>query len=659
MPGAPETSSPATDARWEAAVRALAGAHVLALRERWSLRGQPGSVHEAVDEIVADDGPPAVPGPIAAAALAARAAIVADPRWRQLITSLGLSARETEWLALLAACELTPRLNRVLGYLDDRATPAPPTPAIAALLWSWPRGYQPGPASTLARWQLAAPDEDAWNNATPWTADAEIAGYLAGAEDWHAHRAGAAVLDPAGLECLHPALLAQMREAASGVGGAGCEVELVGPAGSGRRTLLAQLAVELGRTPALVDPAAGVRGLRTARLLGALPIWECGEDTVVGVDATPGALTLIARSAPARTTPAGVVRLSWTMPATSAGQRQRLWAARSDRQPPRIIEDWELTPADVEAGAAAGAAASRVVRTRLRAGALETMSALALPYGWDDLVVADQVQAALRRLRNQVLLRQEVLDGWEFRRLCPTTAGVTALFAGPSGTGKTMAAQVLARELELDLYRVDLATVVSKYIGETEKQLAAVFDEAERSNVLIFFDEADALFGQRTRVQDAHDRYANIEIDYLLQRLDTFSGVAILATNRKSDLDAAFLRRLRTVVDFVAPARPERLRLWRLALPERTSTGEAITGVLDHEWLATHLELTGAEIKSIALSAAFDAREEGALISAETVLNASRRELSKRGAVLRVQNSAHPADPAHPANPAHPAAVAR
>jgi SpoVK/Ycf46/Vps4 family AAA+-type ATPase len=281
------------------------------------------------------------------------------------------------------------------------------------------------------------------------------------------------------------------------------------------------------------------------------------------------------------------------------------------------------------------------------------MSPLALPYGWDDLVVPDQVGTALRRLRNQVLLRQEVLDGWEFRRLCPSTAGVTALFAGPSGTGKTMAAQVLARELELDLYRVDLATVVSKYIGETEKQLAAVFDEAERSNVLVLFDEADALFGQRTRVQDAHDRYANIEIDYLLQRLDTFHGVAVLATNRKSDLDAAFLRRLRTVVDFVAPARSERLRLWRLALPARTSTGEPITGLLDHEWLATHLELTGAEIKSIALSAAFDAREEGSLISAETVLNASRRELSKRGAVLRLEQ------PAPPAQPAHPAAVAR
>jgi SpoVK/Ycf46/Vps4 family AAA+-type ATPase len=278
-----------------------------------------------------------------------------------------------------------------------------------------------------------------------------------------------------------------------------------------------------------------------------------------------------------------------------------------------------------------------VLRNRLRRDTSASMSRLDLPYDWGDLVVAGQVEAALRRLTNQARLRRDVLDGWEFRRLCPSSPGITALFAGPSGTGKTMAAQVLARSLELDLFRIDLAAVVSKYIGETEKKLAAVFDEAERSNVLVFFDEADALFGQRTKVHDAHDRYANIEIDYLLQRLDTFRGVAILATNRKSDLDAAFLRRLRTIVDFVAPAAAERLRLWHLALPSHTSTGEPITGLLDHEWLATHLDLTGAEIKSIALSAAFDAREAGGVITMHTVIEASRRELDKRGAVLRLE----------------------
>jgi SpoVK/Ycf46/Vps4 family AAA+-type ATPase len=305
------------------------------------------------------------------------------------------------------------------------------------------------------------------------------------------------------------------------------------------------------------------------------------------------------------------------------------------------ISDWQLTPADIQAGAAAAAAgpavASAVIRRRLRSGSITSMTALDCPYGWDDLVVPEHVEASLHRLRNQVLLTRQVLEDWEFGRLCPATAGVTALFAGPSGTGKTMAAQVIARSLELDLYRVDLAEVVNKYIGETEKRLAAVFAECERSNVMVLFDEADALFGQRTRVRDAHDRFANIEIDYLLQRLDSFSGIAVLATNRKSDLDAAFLRRLRIIVDFIAPAPAERLRLWQLALPSHTSAGEPITDGLDHPWLARHLELTGAEIKSVALAAAFDARHRGELISARHVLDASRRELGKRGSLLRAE----------------------
>ncbi|MDT4997534.1 MAG: hypothetical protein QOD45_1602 [Pseudonocardiales bacterium] len=623
--------------QWLAAVRALAGAHVTAVRERWVARGRPGSVHTAVDEILTADTRDAHSSAVTAAADAARQTIAGDPRWRRLVATLGLDAREVEWLAVLAACELTPRLTRVLGYLDDAVTPAPPTPATAAVLWDWPIGSQPGPASSLTRWQLAAPLDDAWHSTSPWTIDADVAAYLAGREDWAGMRRAARLLDVGGLDCLHPGLLAQMRDAITGVDGMGCEVELVGPPGSGRRTMLGQLAVALGRRPALVADGSGVRGLRTVRLLDATPVW-LGDDQLIGADTSAGGLTLVARATPTRANAEGTVRLSWTMPSTHAMQRRTLWAGLTTDPAPRIVEEWDLTPADVRAGAAAGpAASSRVIRDRLRVGTHDSMSPLACPYDWDDLVVPEHVAGQLRRLRNQVLLTRQVLDGWEFRRLCPSTAGVTALFAGPSGTGKTMAAQVLARSLELDLFRVDLAEVVNKYIGETEKRLAAVFDEAERSGVLMFFDEADALFGQRTRVHDAHDRYANIEIDYLLQRLDTFRGVAVLATNRKSDLDSAFLRRLRTIVDFVAPAREERLRLWRLALPPKTSTGEQITGVLDHDWLATHLELTGAEIKSIVLSAAFDAREAGEVISAKHVLDATRRELGKRGAVLRVE----------------------
>jgi hypothetical protein len=465
---------------------------------------------------------------------------------------------------------------------------------------------------------------------TPWAMDAGIAAFLAGA-DWLSIRRDARAADPGERECLHPVLLAEMAEAVAPLSSA--VVELVGRAGSGRRTLLAQLAGAIGRAPVLIAADSGIRGIRAARLLDGVAVVAASTGDPVAVDTER--VTLVAcEAAPRRDD--GLVRLRWDLPSPTTAQRRRLWAAASDLEPPAAIADWELTPGEIGTAARAGRAAGHALGGSVREQSLTTMQRLPLPYTWDDLVVAGHVADALDRLLVEVRLRTDVLDEWEFRRLAPSSSGITALFAGPSGTGKTMATQVLARELGLDLFRVDLATVVSKYIGETEKQLAAVFDEAERSRILVLFDEADALFGQRTTVRDAHDRYANIEIDYLLQRLDSFRGVAVLATNRKSDLDPAFLRRLRTVVDFVAPAPAERLRLWRSVLPAHTSRGVQVTDNLDHEWLAAHLDLTGAEITAIALGAAFDARKAGSLITLDTVVEASRRELGKRGAVLRV-----------------------
>ena len=235
-----------------------------------------------------------------------------------------------------------------------------------------------------------------------------------------------------------------------------------------------------------------------------------------------------------------------------------------------------------------------------------------------------------------------MLDDWGFSRLTPLGRGTTALFAGPSGTGKTMAAQVLARSLGLELYRVDLAGVVNKYIGETEKHLRAVFDVCERAPVLLLFDEADALFGKRSQVSDAHDRYANIEIDYLLSRMEQFDGMAILTTNRKGDLDTAFVRRLRFIVDFAPPSRREREQLWRLALEGAgDAEGRPLVDDLDWESLARELDLTGAAIKSAALAAAFLARTDSAMIAERHVLAAARRELEKQGVVVR-HNHAEP-----------------
>ena len=245
--------------------------------------------------------------------------------------------------------------------------------------------------------------------------------------------------------------------------------------------------------------------------------------------------------------------------------------------------------------------------------------------GWDDLVLGEEALGLLRQIAGQVHERHRVYQQWGYAQRMNRGFGLSALFAGESGTGKTMAAEVIANELRLHLYRIDLSSVVSKYIGETEKNLRRVFDAAEQGGAILFFDEADALFGKRSEVKDSHDRYANIEINYLLQRMEAFSGLAILASNMKSALDGAFLRRLRFVVNFQFPGPGERARIWRNALPPQVPR-EA----LDYERLA-RFGLSGGNIHSIALNAAFAAAQAGAAVSMPLLLACLRTELRKLG----------------------------
>jgi SpoVK/Ycf46/Vps4 family AAA+-type ATPase len=224
-----------------------------------------------------------------------------------------------------------------------------------------------------------------------------------------------------------------------------------------------------------------------------------------------------------------------------------------------------------------------------------------------------------------------VYDAWGFRRIMNRGFGISALFTGESGTGKTMAAEVIANELHVNLYRIDLSAVVSKYIGETEKNLRQVFDAAEDGGVILFFDEADALFGKRSEVKDSHDRYANIEINYLLQRMEAFRGLAILATNMKSALDQAFMRRLRFVVNFPFPGPAERKLIWERGFPredrERSLSGTPL-GVLDYDHLA-RFNLSGGSIHNVALNAAFLAARAGTSVTMPLIFEAARTEFRK------------------------------
>jgi hypothetical protein len=243
--------------------------------------------------------------------------------------------------------------------------------------------------------------------------------------------------------------------------------------------------------------------------------------------------------------------------------------------------------------------------------------------GWDDLVVPPDTRAMLERLVAQVAHRATVYDAWGFAAASDRGLGVTALFAGASGTGKTLAAEVVAARVGIDLFRIDLSALVSKYIGETEKNLRRVFDAAESGGAILLFDEADALFGRRTEVKDSHDRYANVEVSYLLQRMEAYRGLAILTTNMKDALDSAFVRRLRFIVDFPFPDPASREAIWRLAFPP----GAPAQG-LDPAKLA-RLGVTGGNIRSIALDAAFRAASEHRPIVMSDVLDAARAEYRK------------------------------
>ncbi|MCF6155890.1 MAG: ATP-binding protein [Candidatus Brocadia sp.] len=250
-------------------------------------------------------------------------------------------------------------------------------------------------------------------------------------------------------------------------------------------------------------------------------------------------------------------------------------------------------------------------------------------YTWDDIVLPSDQLAQLREICNQATYRHIVYGEWGFDRKLSLGKGLNALFSGPSGTGKTMAAGIIAHELGLDLYKIDLSQVVSKYIGETEKNLDKIFTEAQTSNAILFFDEADALFGKRSEVKDAHDRYANIEIGYLLQKMEEYDGIAILATNLRQNMDEAFVRRIQIIVEFPFPDEEHRGRIWKVVFPGEAPLGNDI----DFSVLAREIKLPGGNIKNIALAAAFFAAEDGGVIRMPYLVQAARREYQKLGRI--------------------------
>ncbi len=251
-------------------------------------------------------------------------------------------------------------------------------------------------------------------------------------------------------------------------------------------------------------------------------------------------------------------------------------------------------------------------------------------YSWEDLVLPETPMNMLSELVNMVQTRPLVLESWGLGRKLTAGMGVSALFSGPPGTGKTLAAQIIANQLGIDLYRIDLSTVVSKFVGETEKNLERIFSEASESNAILFFDEADAIFGKRSEVKDAHDRYANIEVGYLLQRMETYDGVAILATNLRANLDDAFTRRLQFIINFPFPEEKYRLNIWQVLMPPDLPHADD----LDFALMAKRFKMAGGNIRNILVSAAFLAASNGECVTMGHLMHGARREVQKMGRLV-------------------------
>ena len=337
-------------------------------------------------------------------------------------------------------------------------------------------------------------------------------------------------------------------------------------------------------------------------------------------------------------TGSGRLRIAFEVNKPTPDEQELLWIdalqGKANGQPARLTEQFSFNQKEINRLAQTALNSQnkstlddelwRACRIAARAGMEQLAQRIDAKATWDLLVLPAEQKILLRQITEQVSHRNRVYEEWGFRERMNRGLGISALFAGDSGTGKTMAAEVIANELKLDLYRIDLSAVVNKYIGETEKNLRKLFDAAEDSGAILFFDEADALFGKRSEVKDSHDRYANIEVNYLLQRMESYRGLAILATNQKNALDKAFVRRLRFILNFPFPGSEERTEIWQKVFPTKTPLDEK----LDYTRLAK-LNLTGGSIHNIALNAAFLAAQIDGSVTMPMLLDAARMEFKK------------------------------
>ena len=577
---------------------------------------------------------------------------------------LDLADQDLRLLSLILAPEIDGRYGTAVGVLQDDLTRRRPSLTLLADLLSGSRvtSWDLCRASSLVRLGLVRPVESEALAVDVGYAPAAavLARLLATSAEDAVTRLGAQLR--ASLVGSEPPLSAEESELARRIKDAtrlGLVVRLVG--GDSGRRWFTRVTAWIGLPVVVGDLASLQPGTRAAaagdwallaqlldcallvlgtasldeserRQLGRLVLGRAGRRMLVVADGDLGqARSRLVLQAPAVST---TQRATWWSRAAEHAELP-LWPGDAERLAatvalePGTFDDAAAMAAQHLVAGTPGSAVELVQRAArdMRAASLPSGVRSVEPvYGWDDIVLGEENRTLLRAIPQHVLHAGRVLEEWGFAARVPYGQGVAALFSGPSGTGKTMAAQIIARDLGVDLLQVDLSKTVSKYIGETEKNLDRVFDAAERTAAVLLFDEADAVFGRRTEIKDAHDRHANVEVAYLLQRLEAFRGLTILTTNLKTNIDGAFLRRLRFVIDFAVPTAAERARIWHKAFPPA-----APLAGFDVAAVASRLPITGGSIQSIALHAAFLAAPDGGPIGLDHVRTATRRELRKTG----------------------------
>ena len=590
-----------------------------------------------------------------------------ESRWSLLCQIFSIEADDADLLQACIGMQVDPTLSRLYAYLQDHPARGYVTEDLVRRLFGYGRNSICHSESPLRLWNLVSEKELASGEANVFVVDPVVSDWVMGNSTLDPLLVGKAVIKQP-IKPLHDwpveAALERIKRHVNNETAGRVRIVLSGPSGSGRHTLAAVIASRLGMTLLAIESdriepelwqQTYLHAQRQAFLDRTALCWS-------------GAFSL-EQSWPAQVIPfpvqfvvlepgqtisehSDLIDHRIEMPAMGIDERRDLWkqyipesTVWAESEFERLVSQHQLPVGEIATIAAKQINTLNEAESSVREAARYRLGDLAqrveCPFNWDDLVLPVRVTEVLRDFLFEAEDRTAFWEHERASRLFPQGRGLMALFSGPSGTGKTMSAQVIASELGLDLFRIDLAAVISKYVGETSKNLQQILSRAQHMDVVLLFDEADALLGKRTDIKDAHDRFANTDTNYLLQALEDYQGIAILSTNRKNNIDDAFIRRIRYVVEYPRPDSDQRNVLWQRVIDELSIEAYSKEKLSNNmmlkqniKILAKSIELTGAQIKYAVLAAMFAARRDSEKLSLQHLLRGIDRELMKEGRVL-------------------------